>query len=374
MKAEKELQLKVRLLTEGASLPEGVSQGRKGGAGPVGGRYFQLPNGRSCGIPIRTGDMAKRYNSAPLEPTDNPEIWIYDNSIEFKLIPKPKFYELKTSDGIEYEKIALLHGSRTLATTVFQSCKYWSFGTECKFCTIPHSYTAGNTVLQKTPEQIVEVVLAAEREGVIDDVLLTTGTTESHDMGIENLVRTIEAIRESSKIPIGVQFEPPFDKSTIRLVADAGANAVGMHIESADETIREEICPGKHEHGSLDLYKRSWQNALDFFEKGSVSTYIMHGLGEDHSQTLSLVDELAEVGVMPIVAPVRPSGGSQLADYDPTYIHDLDGSVDLYKSIGKILYKHGLNPEKTVAGCHSCGGCTPIQEAYDWAEQMSKSG
>ena len=374
MKAEKELQLKVRLLTEGASLPEGISQGRKGGAGPVGGRYFQLPNGRSCGIPIRTGDMAKRYNSAPLEPTDNPEIWIYDNSIEFKLIPKPKFYELKTSDGIEYEKIALLHGSRTLATTVFQSCKYWSFGTECKFCTIPHSYTAGNTILQKTPEQIVEVVLAAEREGVIDDVLLTTGTTESPDMGIENLVRTIEAIRESSKIPIGVQFEPPFDKSTIRLVADAGANAVGMHIESADETIREEICPGKHEHGSLDLYKRSWQNALDFFEKGSVSTYIMHGLGEDHSQTLSLVDELAEVGVMPIVAPVRPSGGSQLADYDPTYIHDLDGSVDLYKSIGKILYKHGLNPEKTVAGCHNCGGCTPIQEAYDWADQMSKSG
>ncbi len=374
MKAEKELQLKVRLLTEGASLPEGESQGRKGGAGPVGGRYFQLPNGRACGIPIRTGEMAKRYNSAPLEPTDNPEIWIYDNSIEFKLIPKPKFYDLKTSDGIEYEKIALLHGSRTLATTVFQSCKYWSFGTECKFCTIPHSYTAGNTVLQKTPEQIVEVVLAAEREGVIDDVLLTTGTTESPDMGIENLVRTIEAIRESSRIPIGVQFEPPFDKSTIRLVADAGANAVGMHIESADESIREEICPGKHEHGSLDLYKRSWQNALDFFEKGSVSTYIMHGLGEDHSQTLSLVDELAEVGVMPIVAPVRPSGGSQLADYDPTYIHDLDGSVDLYKSIGKILYKHGLNPEKTVAGCHSCGGCTPIQEAYDWAEQMVKSG
>ena len=120
MKAEKELQLKVRLLTEGASLPESESQGRKGGAGPVGGRYFQLPNGRSCGIPIRTGEMAKRYNSAPLEPTNNPDIWIYDNSIEFKLIPKPKFYELKTSDGIEYEKIALLHGSRTLATTVFQ--------------------------------------------------------------------------------------------------------------------------------------------------------------------------------------------------------------------------------------------------------------
>jgi radical SAM protein (TIGR04043 family) len=370
MDAEKALRLKVRLLTEGASLPESESQGRKGGAGPVGGRYFFLPNGRPCGIPIRIGEMAKRYNSAPLEPTDNPDVWLYDNSIEFRLIPRPNFYDLKTSDGIEFDKIALLHGSRTLATTVFQSCIYWSSGSECKFCTIPHSYTSGNTVQQKTPEQIVEVVLAAEHEGVIDDVLLTTGTTESPDMGVENLVRIIEAIRESSKIPIAVQFEPSVDKSTIRLVADAGANAVGMHIESADESVREKISPGKYEHGSLDLYKRSWQHALDYFERGNVSTYIMHGFGENLDMTLSLVDELAEVGIMPIVAPVRPSGGSQLADYVPTYVNDLDGSVELYMNVGKILYNHGLNPEKTVGGCHNCGGCTPIQEAYDWAAQM----
>ncbi|MHA2153626.1 MAG: radical SAM protein [Candidatus Thorarchaeota archaeon] len=360
MDAEETLRLKVRLLTEGARIPEGESQGRKGGAGPVGGRYFYLPDGRSCGIPMRKGEIAKRFNSAPLDPTDNPNIWLYDNSIEFELIPRPKFYDLKTSDGIEYDKIALLHGSRTLATTVFQSCKYWSSGTECKFCTIPHSYTSGNTVLQKTPEQIVEVVLAAEREGVIDNVLLTTGTTESPDMGVENLVRTIEAIRESSKIPVAVQFEPSVDKSTIKIVSDAGANAVGMHIESADESIREEVSPGKHEHGSLDLYQRSWQHALDYFERGNVSTYIMHGLGEDLSKTLSLVDELAEVGIMTIVAPVRPSGGSQMADYVPTYVNDLEGSIELYKSVGT---------SPTVGGCHNCGGCTPIQEAYDWAAQ-----
>ena len=95
----------------------------------------------------------------------------------------------------------------------------------------------------------------------------------------------------------------------------------------------------------------------------------MHGLGEDLSKTLSLVDELAEVGIMPIVAPVRPSGGSQMADYVPTYVNDLEGSVELYKSVGTSLYKHGLNPETTVGGCHNCGGCTPIQESYDWAAQ-----
>jgi hypothetical protein len=45
-------------------------------------------------------------------------------------------------------------------------------------------------------------------------------------------------------------------------------------------------------------------------------------------------------------------------------------SVDFYRKIGSILYRNNLNPKKTTAGCHSCGGCTPIQEAYDWAESQ----
>ena len=226
-------------------------------------------------------------------------------------------------------------------------------------------------MLEKVPEHIAEVVVAAEKEGVVDDILLTTGTPESEDMGIEGLIRVIEAIRKVSEIPIGVQFEPPVDRDTIRDVANAGATAVGMHIESADEEIREEMCPGKHQYGTLDLYQRSWQYALDYFERGNVSTFILHGLGEDTTRTLNLVGELSEVGVMPIVAPVRPSQGSQLADFTPSYIGHLDESVEFYKEVGKILFQHGLNPKNTLAGCHRCGGCTPIQEAYDWAESVS---
>jgi radical SAM protein (TIGR04043 family) len=371
MDAEEVLRLKVKLLTEGATLSSDEYTGRTGGAGPVGGRYFLLPNGRSVGIPIRSGNLAKTFNSAPLFPTDDPTIWLYDNSIELKVVPRPRFYDMKTTDGIPYYQIALLHGDRTLATTIYQACRYWSHGTQCKFCTIPLSHHSGDTILKKDPEQIAEVVVAAEKEGVIDDVLLTTGTPESEDMGIESLIHVIEAIRNVSEIPIAVQFEPPVDKDTIRKIANAGANAAGMHIESADEEIREEMCPGKHQYGPLDLYKRSWQYALDYFEKGHVSTFILHGLGEDNEKTLSLVRELTEVGVMPVVAPVRPSMGSQLANYKPSYAGHLDESVEFYKEVGKLLFQHGLNPKKTLAGCHRCGGCTPIQEAYDYAASIS---
>jgi hypothetical protein len=143
-----------------------------------------------------------------------------------------------------------------------------------------------------------------------------------------------------------------------------------MHIESADESVREEMCPGKHEYGPLDLYQRSWQYARDYFSRGNVSTFILHGLGESIETTLSLVKELAEVGVLPVVAPVRPAPGSQLADYTPTYVGTISQSVEFYKQVGKILFDNQLDPSKTLAGCHKCGGCTPDQEAYDWASSM----
>ena len=179
----------------------------------------------------------------------------------------------------------------------------------------------------------------------------------------------IEAIREVSRVPVGVQFEPPVEKEWIRDVANAGANAIGMHIESADESIREEMCPGKLEYGPLDLYRRSWLYALDYLGRGNVSTFLLYGLGENPEKTLTLARELADEGVLPVVTPVRPGYGSQLANFIPTYVNDLNASVEFYKKIGTILYENDLNPENTAAGCHKCGGCTPGQEAYDWAAE-----
>lgn len=367
MDAEDILRLKIRLLTEGATLPTSEWGVRRGGAGPVGGRYFILPNGRSCGIPIRSGEQARLFSSAPLEPTEDPHIWLYDNSVKLRVVPRPQFYDLKTSDGIAYHQLALLHGDRTLATTVYQSCRYWNNGTQCKFCTIPLSYRSGDTVLEKTPEQMAEVVRAAEQEGVVDNILLTTGTPESQDVGINNLVVIIQGIRQVSSLPIGVQFEPPVDTTIIQKIYDAGASAVGMHIESTDEVIREEMCPGKYQYGSFHLYKAAWSDAVEIFPKGNVSTFILHGLGENLQESLVRIREFAELGIMPVVAPIRPAPGSQLANYKPSYVGKLDESLDFYKQVGKILLDNGLNPKETFAGCHRCGGCTPIQEAYDSA-------
>jgi radical SAM protein (TIGR04043 family) len=311
--------------------------------------------------------MIQRYEPAPLVPTKSKGIWLYDGKARLKEVPKPGFYDLATSDGTPYPKIALLHGSDILATTVYQSCRYWATGEQCKFCTIPVSQSTGDTILDKSPEQVTEVVRAAQKEGVIGSVLLTTGTTETSDMGCERLYQIVKAIRGFSRIPIGVQFEPPEDQTRIDELVDAGVNAIGMHIECADEDVRRKACPGKYRQATVEQYRASWKHALSRLGRGNVSTFFLQGLGEDAAVTLQMADEISEMGVMPVVLPVRPSNGSQLADYVPSYVGDLNGSTEFYKEVGKILHKHRLNPAKTAAGCHRCGACTPIQEAYDWA-------
>ncbi|MGY5876537.1 MAG: radical SAM protein, partial [Candidatus Thorarchaeota archaeon] len=170
-----------------------------------------------------------------------------------------------------------------------------------------------------------------------------------------------------SSLPIGVQLEPPLDLNWLHKIHDAGVEAVGMHIETAEESIREEICPGKFDYASFDMYRQAWKTAVDVFGRGNVSTFLLQGLGEDYMTTLRMVEELSEMGVLAVVAPLRPASSSQMADHIPPYVGTLEESVRFYKDVGTILYKWGLNPKETIAGCHSCGGCTPLQEAYDWA-------
>ncbi len=367
MNTEETLRLKVRLLTQGAQMPESEWDGRRGGAGPVRGRYFLMPNGRPVGIPIRRGKTAETYGSAPLVPTDNPMIWIYDGSVELELIPRPSFLDKTTSDGIQYSKLALLHGADCVATTVYQKCRYWDDGTQCAFCTIPVSLSTNDTILEKEPEQIATVVMEAINEGVANHVLLTTGTPDDGTMGAKRIINIVKAIRAKSDIPIGIQVEPPFDLSLIDEIIDAGANAIGLHLESPDDSVRAKVCPGKYKHGSIDLYLKAWARSVKRLGRGNVSTFLLYGLGEDLQLTLKFIDKIAEMGVMPVVSPIRPAPGSKLANFIPTYVGDLEGSVEFYKEVGRILYNWDLKPSNTIAGCHRCGGCTPIHEAYDWA-------
>ena len=128
-------------------------------------------------------------------------------------IERPRFYDLTTADGVPYEQLARLHGSNVLATTVVQTCiRYTHEDTRCRFCTIEESLKAGATTQVKLPEQLAEVAEAAVRLDGVEQMVMTTGTSNGPDRGAKHLAKCVRAIRERVPyLPIQVQIEPPLD-------------------------------------------------------------------------------------------------------------------------------------------------------------------
>lgn len=130
------LRLKIELLCEGANLSADLDRGRKAGGGPVGGRYVLLPGG----FKVNTALWGRFPSRSSWEMQENCGNFFlvkknanHKDNIPIKIIPQPSFYSEKTSDGTPMWKIAILHGTDCLATTVYQKCNYITANKGCKF-------------------------------------------------------------------------------------------------------------------------------------------------------------------------------------------------------------------------------------------------
>lgn len=284
---------------------------------------------------------------------------VVDASLEE--IERPRFYDLKTADGTPYEKIARLHGTAVLATTVVQTCVRYDANERCHFCTIDDSPNAGATTTHvKLPEQLAEVALGAVRLDGVRQLVMTTGTSNGRDRGARHLARCVAAVREVLPgLPIQVQIEPPVDLVWIRRLYGAGARAIGIHVESLDEKIRSRWTPGK---ASVPLarYEEAWTEAVLIFGRNRVSTYLLLGLGEDPDQFVAGARRLIAMGVYPFVVPYRPrAGGLAHAEAVPAPNHEV--VADVTDRVGRALRNAGMRGADQLAGCAACGACSTLR-------------
>ncbi len=101
---------------------------RRSGAGPSDDGHV-LIGGFGGAIPVRS--------DSPYEVSGNRLLMNgTDLGIDIEPVRRPKFYDLQTAEGVSYEKIARLHGSNVLATTVVQTCIRYDADQRCRFCSI----------------------------------------------------------------------------------------------------------------------------------------------------------------------------------------------------------------------------------------------
>ncbi|NHJ19426.1 MAG: radical SAM protein [Candidatus Lokiarchaeota archaeon] len=340
-----------------------ISYGRKGGAGPLGGRYFLLENGTIVNAvlwntPQKTNLVIKENTKGYFG------IFDMENRIEhskLRLVKNPRYYspEYKTSDGIEMKKIALVHGIDCLSSTIYQKCVYQGCNEGCKFCGIELSLESGATIEEKNAKQMCEVIAAAKEEGRCNHMTLTSGTDKTKDKGAKRYIELLKGIKQSyPKLPLHVQIEPLDDLTYIDELKDAGADTIGIHLEVLDQNIRNTVTPGKSRI-TFETYKKNWSHALEIFGNNQVSSYLLTGFGESPDEFILGAEKVISIGVIPYITPVRSIPGvKDLPVSDPNSL------IEIYRRAAFTMKEYGINPLKSKAGCVRCGGCSAIKEAF----------
>ncbi|MFB8279482.1 MSMEG_0568 family radical SAM protein [Nocardia colli] len=328
---------------------------RRSGAGPSDDGHV-LIGGVGAAIPIRSDSpYLVEGNRLLFDGTDT--------GLEIEPVQRPKFYDLSTADGVSYEQIARLHGSNVLATTVVQTCIRYGEEQRCRFCSIEASLAAGSTIAVKRPDQLAEVAEAAVRLDGVRQLVLTTGTSAGKDRGARHLARCVRAVKAVvPQLPIQVQCEPPGDLTTLAELRAAGADAIGIHVESLDDEVRRRWMPGKATV-PLDDYRAAWAEAVRVFGRNQVSTYLLVGLGEDPDELVSGAAELIDMGVYPFVVPFRPLLGTLAVDVDGATAPRADVLADVTVRVAKELRRAGMLGTDQRAGCAACGACSVLQSA-----------
>lgn len=338
--------------------PNAGAPSRRGGAGPSDHKGLVI-NGVPIMAPVHTASAYTSPYTASAPGKDG------SSTIERNGLPvgtvsfpeTPRFYELETADGIPYSKIALLHGTDVLATTILQNCiRYESRRKTCRFCSIGQSLAAGRTVAHKTPAQLAEVAKAAVELDGVKHMVMTTGTPNRTDRGAAVLAESAAAVKAVVDLPIQAQCEPPDDDAWFQRLRDAGVDTLGMHMEAVTPAVRDAIMPGKAEV-SVERYLEAFKAAVPVFGHGQVSSYILAGLGDSVEDILGMSRTLIDIGVYPFVVPFVPIAGTPLEDHpapQPAFMHEV------LQPLGEMLHQAGMTRNSIKAGCGRCGACSSL--------------
>jgi len=338
----------------GVQVPD-AHEGRRGGAGPAEGQAIFVED-HCCNVPTRGWYVA----ASPYRVrSDREAFMLYRDKTPVcgvRFPGRPLYYDRRTPDGVRFDKIALLHGRDCLASTVHQDCAYWNTPRQCRFCGIGLSLRDGMTVGVKKPADLALAAGAARDLDGVRHVTLTTGAWDDEAEGAAHLAQCVRAVKDASGLPVHAQLCPPKSLDALDRLKQAGADTVGIHIESASGLILDRIAPAKAARG-LTTYITCWEYAVSVFGKNQVSSFLIAGLGETEEQIINAVEILCGIGVFPYLLPLRPIPETPLAAARPP---ETAVMITLYEKTASVLKKYGLSSAASKAGCVRCGACSAL--------------
>ena len=284
-----------------------------------------------------------------------------ENLCQVKWLPRPVFYNQKTTSNKEMVKIGQIGGEDCLFFCYQNFCSHFSKNEQCLFCNLVSTSQTYDSVLKKKAiKDIGEVAKAAFSEGTVKHVLLTGGCF-NHQKEIElvtEIVKTISDYTGLNKVPGTILPSPPRNLDEIEKYYESGINAIGFSMEIWDEKLYQAICPGKSKSFSHDEFVTSIQNAVHIFGEGNVYGVFVMGL-EPRETFLDGIRALTSLGANVVPFVWSPNPGSKLEGHRaPTS----KWYVETISEAAQIVYDAKI-PAGTQNHCYKCDGNSLLHDA-----------
>jgi len=266
---------------------------------------------------------------------------------EVTFIKRPKYYDLKTTDGTPMKNVAVYGSDGVIFIAYSNECSLKESGKDCLFCNINHTkatYGEVEGINWKYPKQIGETVAAAYKEG--GRHLTISGGFVPERREVEYYLDVAESIKEHTGLEdfngtacIGA----PHDLSVISKYKEAGYRTLATNIEVWDRNFFKAYCPGKEELcGGYDHWIKSLKHSVKVFGRGRVRSNLVGGL-ESKQSTLEGLEYLADAGVIALAPAWNPNNGSALEGHRSP---EAEWHLDLAYRNAAILQKHGYTYEQ----------------------------
>ena len=232
----------------------------------------------------------------------------------------------------------LLHCPEQAYITVSERCIF-----DCKFCAVPK--LAGGI---KSSQTVLQMVEEAARTGHLQAISLTSGVEVSPQAEAERVAQIVADLKRFG-VPVGVSISP--FPGVNQILKDAGADEVKYNLECVDRELFPQVCPGISRPEIMDALRE----AVAIFGKNRVFTNIIVGLGESDEILRRSIDELTEMGVIPVLRAVfpHPLRAGEVQMERPSAKRLLDNAHYLKAA----LEKNGLDGAVALTGCYRCTGC-----------------
>lgn len=130
-----------------------------------------------------------------------------------------------------------------------------------------------------------------------------------------DLLSLTKEIRLRTKIPISISCQP-LNRRQMKILAEIGVNRVSVALDAATEELFD-VIKGVSANGPYTWKSqlKALKAAVQTFGKGSVSTHLIAGLGENEKELIQIIQWCVDTGVYPSLFAFTPIRGTALENH-----------------------------------------------------------